>query len=50
MLLTGTISPISVVRTRIIVKEARLKPFSSHTPVKAHVTDKKGAHDLTSRV
>lgn len=44
--ITCPIGPISIIGTSIIIQKTSLKPFSSHTPVNAHISYKKGTYNL----
>ena len=48
--LTSSVCPIPIVRTRIVIQEARLKPFRPHTPVNPHISYKKGTYNLTGKI
>lgn len=47
---TCSICPISIIRTRIVIQEARLKPFCPHTPVNPHIPHKERTNNLTPNI
>lgn len=46
-LITCAIDPITIIGTWVIIQQTCLKPFSSHSPVNSHVSDKKRANNLS---